>query len=325
VPAPNPHADTAGSPGELIVVALGGNAIAREEDDGSIAAQRVRAEEAAAVVADLICSGHRVVVTHGNGPVVGNIMLRGELACETVAPTPLYIADADSEGGIGLLLQLALSNELRRRGEDRCVVSLVTQVVVAADDPAFGCPTKPIGPHYARDRADALAREHGWQLTEQPDGRWRRVVASPRPLRVVEVGAVSALVEAGVVPIAAGGGGVPMTTGPGGELEPVDAVIDKDWSSAVLAHSLGADLLVILMEAAAVYRGWGTTDAEPLSQLDSGQAQVLAEHSDPGGIAPKLAASAWFARLGGRSVICRPEDLMSALHGEAGTTIVDAV
>lgn len=304
-----------------VVIALGGNAISRDGDDGSIATQRRHADEAARPIASLIGAGTKVVLTHGNGPVVGNIMLRGELACDSVTPMPLYIAGADSEGGIGLLLQLALSNELHRRGDSRCVVSLVTQVVVAADDAAFSHPTKPIGPYLEAGSAAERAAERGWHLAEQPDGRLRRVVASPRPLRIVEVGAVRALLEAGVIPIAAGGGGVPMLEDASGSLEPVDAVIDKDWSSAVLADQLGADVLVIMMEQPAVFSGWGTPDEQPIDRLTPEQADRLADESDAGGIAPKLRAAAWFARSGGRAIICRADDLEAAIAGRAGTAV----
>lgn len=317
LPSPN---DTDG----VIVVALGGNAIARAGDDGSVETQYRRAVEALRPVARLIASGARVVLTHGNGPVVGNIVIRGELARADVAPTPLFIADADSEGGIGLMLQQVLGNELRALGCDRVPAAVVTQVVVDAGDPAFAEPTKPIGPVYPAERAAELARSHGWSIAEQPGGGWRRVVASPRPRRIVETAAVAGLLRAGVVPVAAGGGGVPVIERDG-TLTGVDAVIDKDRTSALLAADLAANRLVILMEADAVYEDWGTPAAHPLRRLSATDAERLAGSKgfSAGSIGPKLEAAARFARSGGVAVICRAEDLEAALAGDAGTTVAD--
>jgi carbamate kinase len=305
-----------------VVVALGGNAIARYGDDGSIATQYRRAEAAMEVAADLIASGARVILTHGNGPVIGNIVLRGELARGTVPPTPLYIAGADSEGGLGLLLQQALGNVLRRRGDtSHAVATIVTQVIVEADDPAFRSPTKPIGPYYEESQAKKLTAEHGWVFACEGSRGWRRVVASPRPLEIVESAAVTALVDAGVTAIAAGGGGVPVTRRADGTLSGIDAVIDKDWTGALLARTLGARLYVILMEADAVYAGYGEPDARRLAELTPERAGSLAATMPPGGIGPKLAAAAWFAIDGGMSVICAAEELREALEGRSGTII----
>jgi len=307
-----------------IVVALGGNAIARSGDDGTIEAQYVRAREAARAIGGLIAAGARVVLTHGNGPVVGNIVLRGELASGSVPPTPLYIAGADSEGGIGLMLQQTLGNEMRKRGSARTVVSLVTQVVVDADDPAFGRPTKPIGSFYSPDEAAHMTAERGWVMAAQTDGRLRRVVPCPTPRRVVEVEAVRALLEAGEVPIAAGGGGVPVVELTDGSLAGIDAVIDKDWTGALLATQLDAQVLVLLMEADGVYESFGTPQARRIPSLNAAQVErMLAEGAfAEGSIAPKVAASAHFVRSSGRSaVLCRAEDLEAALEGRAGTLI----
>lgn len=307
---------------DTIVIALGGNAIARAGDDGTIESQYRRAEEAMASVAGLLCGGARVVLTHGNGPVVGNIVLRGELASGQVPPMPLFIAGADSEGGIGLMLQQALGNELRSRGSDRVAASIVTQVVVDPNDPAFKRPTKPIGSFYSADEAQRLSAAHDWAMAEQPGGRWRRVVASPLPHRIVEIAAVKAALDAGVVPIAAGGGGVPVVESEAGLLSGIDAVIDKDWTSARLAEQLGAGTLVILMEAEGVYADFGTSAQRLLSTLTSAEAAALAEKLAEGSIGPKVAAAADFVcRTGGRALLCRTEQLNEALAGEAGTSI----
>ncbi len=307
-----------------LVIALGGNAIARSGDDGSLEAQYVRAREAMASVADLLCAGAHIVITHGNGPVVGNIVLRCELASDHVPPMPLYIAGADSEGGIGLMLQQTLGNELRRRDCPHPVAAIVTQVVVDEADPAFERPTKPIGGYYTDADADRLRSEAGWSMARQHDGRYRRVVPSPRPKRVVEVEAVQAMMAAGVIPITAGGGGVPVTEDADGMYAGCDAVIDKDWTSAVLAHQLDAARLYILMETDAVYLDWGTPEQRALESITPDEADHLVASGQlaEGSIAPKVAAAAWFARTTGRrATLCRTEDLLAAVEGRCGTRI----
>lgn len=307
-----------------MVVALGGNAIARAGDDGTIAAQYRRADEALHGVAQLIASGSRIVLTHGNGPVVGAIMLRGERAAGEVPPTPLYIAGADSEGGIGLMLQQVLGNQLRALGCERPVATVVTQVLVDAADPAMHRPTKPIGPYYDRSTAEQLAAERGWSIAEEPGRGWRRTVPSPHPLQVVETPAVRALLDADCVPIAAGGGGVPVRRRQNGDLEGVDVVIDKDWASAVLAVELDAARLAILMEAEALYIGWGTPSAKRLDHLTVEQARSLLDAGEfpDGSVRPKVEAAAWFAEKTGRTaVICASDALSAALDGTSGTLV----
>jgi len=307
-----------------IVVALGGNAIARFGDDGTVAAQFRRATEAMRAVADLSADGWRVVLTHGNGPVIGAIVLRGELAGDAVPPTPLFIAGADSEGGIGLMLQQVLGNELRSRGSSATVATVVTQVVVSGDDPAFATPTKPIGTYRDATQAQRLSQECGWSMVEEPGRGWRRVVASPLPRRVVEIEAVAALRDAGVIPIAGGGGGVPVVETSDGTLAGIDAVIDKDWTAALLADALGADSLAILMEHDAIYEAFGTPSARRVEHLTAAEAVRLTTDLPAGSVRPKVAAAAWFAERGGTTVICRAEDLSDALDGRAGTRILRA-
>lgn len=308
----------------IIVVALGGNAIARFDDDGAIATQYRRAEEAMVAVADIALSNRHLVLTHGNGPVVGNIVMRGELANSTIPATPLFIADADSQGGIGLMLQQVLGNELRHRGSDLVPVTLVTQVIVDPLDAAFANPTKPIGPYYATEQMAKVTRERDWMLAEEPGRGWRRVVPSPRPLRVVEVPAVKALLSKGMIPIAAGGGGVPVIETSNGVLTGVDAVIDKDWTAAVMANELGAELLIVLMEADALYDDFGTPDARRVSHLDAHAASALADRLPQGSVGPKVAAAAWLAQRGVRTVLCSATEVTAALSGDAGTTISPA-
>lgn len=314
------------SPHMRLVVALGGNAILRRGDDGGIATQYKRADQAMDVIASLVADGDEVVLTHGNGPIVGNIVLRGEAARADVAPMPLYIADADSQGGIGLMLQMSLRNALRRAGVLRDVVSIVTQVVVDAGDPAFAEPSKPIGPFYDEQALAAIRElEPAWEFVEVPGCGWRRVVASPAPRRVIEAGTVRRLLEHGEVVIAAGGGGVPVLEAPDSRLTGVDAVIDKDWASALLAEQIEAYRLVILMESDAVYEGWGSRRQRRIDRLTVTEATDLAASGllEAGSILPKVCACASFARRTGRkAVICRVEDLCEALAGEAGTRIV---
>jgi len=308
-----------------LVVALGGNAILRRGDDGTIETQMARSDEAMGHIARLVATGAHVAVTHGNGPVVGNIVLRNEAARDTVTPMPLYIAGADSEGGLGFMLQLSLANALWILGVEDPVVTLVTETVVDADDPAFGRPTKPIGPYYSDEQAERLrAAEPSWVFTRMPGNGWRRVVASPRPLRIVQAPVIKRLLASGTVAIAAGGGGVPVFEAPDGQLHGIDAVIDKDWASAMLATQIDADGLVILMESDRVMLGWGTPDERSVDRLTVAEARELlsAGALDEGSIGPKVAASAWFAEATGReALICRVEDLETALAGRAGTRI----
>lgn len=310
---------------DLLVIALGGNAIARPNDDGSIESQYRRAEEAMRHVADLVCDGRRIVLTHGNGPVVGNIVLRGELAAGSVPPMPLFISGADSEGGIGLMLQQTLGNELLRRNCSRPVASIITQVVVDPADAAFSSPSKPIGRRYSEEAAKALARDEGWSVARQSDGRWQRVVASPRPVRVVESAVVEAALNAGVVPIAGGGGGVPVREHEDGTLSGVDAVIDKDWTSSLLAVDLSARHLIVLMEADAVYLDWGRPDQRALQELsvEEGRKLIASGTLAEGTILPKIEASMHFVSSTGRpAILCSTEQLCEALDGKAGTRIV---
>jgi len=308
-----------------LVIALGGNAILCRGDDGSISTQFQRADASMRHIATLADNGDRLVLTHGNGPVVGNIVLRNEAARGTVAPMPLYIADADSEGGIGLMLQMSLHNQLVQAGVEREVVSVITQCVVDADDPAFTRPTKPIGPYFDAEGAARLADEEGWTFAEEGDRGWRRVVASPTPKRIVEARAIERLAAAGSIVIAAGGGGVPVLEAADGTLQGVDAVIDKDRASALLACALGADTLVILMEERSVFNGYGTPEQRAIEKLTLAEADALLASGElaRGSIGPKVEACARFVRECGRlAIICAVDALEDALAGKAGTRVV---
>ncbi|TLM80164.1 MAG: carbamate kinase [Actinobacteria bacterium] len=309
-----------------MVVALGGNALLRRGDRGTVEEQYLHADAVMRHVADLAAAGHRLVITHGNGPVVGNIVLRNEAARASVPPMPLYIDDADSEGGIGLMLQMALHNRLRAQRIARAVVTIVTQVVVDPLDPAFARPDKPIGPFYSPAEKDAVAAEEpSWVFAETGEAdTWRRVVPSPKPLRVVEAPVITRVTEHGDIVIAAGGGGVPVVEDADGTLTGIDAVIDKDRTSSLLALQTGASVLAILMEEDAVYLGYGQPGARALGHVHCGE---LCEHLargefHAGSIAPKVEAACDFVRHGGETaVICRAENLTEALRGHAGTRV----
>jgi carbamate kinase len=295
------------------VIALGGNALLRAGDRGTAAEQRVRIRETCTALGPLLESD--VVVTHGNGPQVGNELLRQERAAGEVPPLPLYLAVAQTQAEIGALI----ATELAAAG--RKAACLLTHVVVAEDDPAFENPTKPIGPFYGRSSAGALQQERGWTMVEDAGRGWRRAVPSPAPLEVVELDLVRALLAAGAVAIACGGGGIPVVRRDG-RLDGVDAVVDKDRASALLAVGLGAERLVILTDVPAVLRGFGTPEEHPIPQLSAAEAEALVPELPPGSMGPKIEASVAFARVtGGEVLITSADSLADALAGRTGTRI----
>jgi carbamate kinase len=293
-----------------LVLALGGNALGR----GTAAEQLVTLRKACEAIAPLVREGE-VVVTHGNGPQVGNELLRQERAADEVPPLPLYLAVAQTQAEIGALIETELSAAAARP-----VACLLTHVHVDPDDPAFQQPTKPIGPFYSENEAQALRSERGWQLVEDAGRGFRRVVASPPPLEIVELAAIRALVASGAVAIACGGGGIPVVSR-NGYLKGVDAVIDKDRASALLATQLGAERLVILTEVPAVYRRYRKSNQEELRELSSEDAASLLPELAEGSMRPKLEAAVDFAQTGGETLITSFDALGDALAGRAGTRI----
>jgi carbamate kinase len=308
---------------ELDVVALGGNAILPIGKAGTIKEQVAITAAATEQIVDLLESGRRVVLTHGNGPIVGNIVIRNEAVKDEIPPMPLDVCGADSQGGIGYMIQQTLKNTLLKRGLDRQVVSLVTQVCVDDNDPAFANPTKPIGPYYNEAEAKHVEQDRGWVVARDSNRGFRRVVPSPYPTEIVERDVIVQLVQADVIVVTVGGGGIPVVR-VDGKYEGREAVIDKDLASALLARELGAQRLIILTDVDAVYTNFGTPEAAALSQITVGDLSALANegHFPDGSMGAKLRAAADFIESGGASaIVCRPQDLSEAVAGRRGTTI----
>jgi len=286
----------------------------RPGERGTAAEQRANLREACAALRPLLDG--ELVVTHGNGPQVGNELLRQERAADEAPPLPLYLAVAQTQAEIGALIESELEPVAGRP-----VACLLTHVLVAEDDPAFAEPTKPVGPFYDEAQAKELERDRGWHVVHDAGRGWRRVVPSPQPLEVVELGAIRSLLASGSIVVAVGGGGIPATRR-GKHLAGIDAVIDKDRASALVARELGADRLVILTEVPAVYRGFGTDRQEELRELSADDAAELVPELAAGSMRPKVEASLEFARATGReALITSPAALGDALAGTTGTRI----
>ncbi len=308
----------------LAVVAIGGNALSPKGEAGDARTLRAAATRAAQRLVDLAEAGYRLVVTHGNGPQVGNILLQNEESRQRVPAMPLDVCVAESQAQIGYLLQQALQNELAQRGRAEAVASVITQVVVDPEDAAFHRPTKPIGPYYRNESELVVGRAKGWSFLPDPRGGWRRVVPSPRPLEVVEAQLVKAMVAGdGGILIAAGGGGVPVVRR-GENLVGVEAVVDKDLTSAVLGATIGADLLVILTDVAKVSLRFGKPDQVHLDRMTMAEARHHLQVGEfpPGSMGPKIEAALNFLRDGGRRVVIANLDTaLEAVSGRGGTTI----
>jgi carbamate kinase len=299
----------------LTVLALGGNALLGPGERGTAAEQRANLRATLGACRGLFAGGP-VVVTHGNGPQVGNELLRQELAREEAPPLPLYLAVAQTQAEIGALIAAEL-----RAAVDEPAVVVLTHVVVDEADPAFGDPTKPVGPFYSEERARELRREREWALREDSNRGWRRVVPSPRPLRIVEIDAVRTLVGGGAVVVAVGGGGIPVVERNGG-YDGVEAVIDKDHASALLATALAADRLVILTQVAAVYHNFESGERTRVAELRPGRDDAILADLPAGSMRPKVEAAFDFVRAtGGDALITSAEALEK---GEAGTRVAPA-
>jgi carbamate kinase len=306
------------------VLALGGNALARSDEPPTVTNQFRHARESVVPIVDLARQGWRIVIVHGNGPQVGDELLRNESARKVVEPLPLGVLVAETAGWIGYMLQQSLQNALASASVERDVATVITQTLVDRYDPALSQPTKPIG-HSLSAQEAARIREAGRAVGKDGAGEWRRMATSPQPLGVVEFPVIKRLLEQGTVVIAAGGGGPPVYQDPLLGLEGLDAVVDKDRVSAILATQLDAEVLMILTNVDAVFEGWGTPQAKPIRRMSVEQAEqmIAAGSLDAGGMKPKIEAAAGFVRRGGaRAIIARLSEGPAALRGETGTTIV---
>ncbi|OQY81123.1 MAG: carbamate kinase [Anaerolineae bacterium UTCFX3] len=314
---------------KLAVIAIGGNSLIKDDKNVTVESQYLAAKETTYHIADMLEAGWDVAIGHGNGPQVGFILRRSEIAAkvEGMHEVPLEVCGADSQGAIGYALQQTLQNELRRRGINKSVATVVTQVAVDADDKAFREPSKPIGSFMDKAEADRRAAELGWSVREDAGRGWRRVVASPLPKEVVELEAVEALLKAGTVVVTVGGGGIPVVRDADGDLKGVAAVIDKDFASSLLAQLIKADLFLISTAVEKVAVNFGKPDQKWLDTLTLAEAKAyLAEgtHFAKGSMAPKIQAIVWYleAMSNGKALITNPENIGRALKGETGTWIV---
>jgi carbamate kinase len=275
---------------------------------------------------DIIKKGFELIIVHGNGPQVGNVLLQMESASDTVPAFPLDVCDAMTEGSMGYILERAILNELRKQSIDKEVVTVLTQMIVDREDSAFANPTKPIGPFYRASRANELKREDKWIMVEDAGRGFRRVVPSPKPIDVVPKKAIRTMVESGLIVIAAGGGGIPVFINSRGYVEGVEAVIDKDFASSLIAGEAGVDLFIILTGVDQVMENFGKRNAVPLERLSVNEAQKMLDEGQfpPGSMGPKISASIEYIKGGGKEVIITSsEKLRLALIGKSGTRIVN--
>jgi carbamate kinase len=304
------------------VVAIGGNSLIKDKQHETVQDQYIAAQETCNHIVAMIKDGWNVAISHGNGPQVGFILRRSELAAHEMHEVPLDVCGADSQGAIGYALQQNLCNEFRRLGMDREVATVICQTEVAADDPAFKNPTKPIGGFMDEQQADKRRKE-GWNIVNDANRGFRRVVASPKPLRIVELAAIKALIAAGVVVVTCGGGGIPVVADAKGDLEGVAAVIDKDLASALLANDLGADLLIISTAVEKVALNFGKPNETLVDHLTLAQAKAYLDeglHFAKGSMAPKIQAIVNYLSNGGTTaLVTDPENVARALKGETGT------
>ena len=308
------------------VIAIGGNSLITDKDHQSVQDQYLAAGETDHHIAQMVNAGWDVAISHGNGPQVGFILRRSELSRHELHEVPMDVAGADTQGAIGYMLQQNLINDFQAMGLDKQVATVVTQVEVSANDPAMLNPSKPIGTFLEEKEAKRRRDEEGWEVVEDAGRGWRRVVASPQPVRIVEIEAVRTLMDAGVVVITVGGGGIPVVADENGDLSGVAAVIDKDLASALLAKEISADLLLISTAVEKVALRFGTPEQEWIDRMTLAEVkQYLAEgtHFAEGSMAPKMRAVVQFLEAGGeRALITNPKNIAKAIAGDTGTWIV---
>ncbi|NNM46545.1 carbamate kinase [Knoellia koreensis] len=311
-----------------VLIALGGNAMTGPDGSATPQAQRDAIATAMGHVAEVVAAGHEVVLTHGNGPQVGNLLVKNELAAHVVPPVPLDWCGAQTQATIGFTVLDTLEAALARRGVDRPVAAIVSRTLVDGDDPGFTKPTKPIGRYLTRDQAKPLI-EHGETWEDRGEKGWRRVVASPEPLEVLETPTLRTLLDAGYIVVAAGGGGIPVSRSADGVLHGVEAVIDKDLTAALLASSFGADVLVIATDVANAVVGFGSSEERPLGRVPLSELERYAASGEfaSGSMGPKVEAALRFARAGGTSVITALDQIAAAVNavasgeGDVGTVV----
>lgn len=310
--------------GERIVIALGGNAILQPGQEATFETQFENVRKSAEVIARIINKGHTVVVTHGNGPQVGNILRQNEEAKHVVPSMPLVICSAESQGFIGYMLEQALRNELLKLNNETPVTVMLTQTEVSIDDPDFDDPSKPIGVFYSEEEAKQLSADKGWTVKEDAGRGWRRVVASPEPKSIIGSNTIQQLSEMGTIVVASGGGGVPVVKKDDGTYEGIDAVIDKDRSAFKLAEEINADLFMILTDVENVYINYGKPNQEILTEvtLEEANKYVSEGHFSAGSMGPKMEAAIKFAQTGKRAIICSLDQADQAMQGKIGTHII---
>ncbi len=309
----------------LAVLAIGGNSLIKDKNHIALSSQYEAVQETSKYIAELISEGLSIVITHGNGPQVGFIYRRGELARHELPLIPLDICGADTQGAIGYMIQKALLNEFRNIGISRNLVAVVTKTIVDRNDPSFERPTKPIGSFMPEQEALVNKKQFGWEVLEDAGRGFRRVVPSPIPREIIEVDVIRLLVKHGYIVIAAGGGGIPVIRNEQGDLEGVEAVIDKDLGSSLLARNLGADTFIISTAIDAVYLNFGKENQTPIRSATLPEIKRCQSegHFMPGSMKPKIEAIIQFLEGGGKkAIITSPENLLKAMKGESGTTIV---
>lgn len=309
---------------ETVVIAIGGNAILKEGQVGTVEEQLANVDSACGPIVDLYAKGFRIILVHGNGPQVGNILLQVEAAADTVAPQTIDLAGAQTQGQLGYMIQRSVHNHFTRRGVAGKITSVVTQVIVDARDPAFQNPTKPIGPFYTQQRAEELHRLNPQQVFREDAGRgWRRVVPSPRPIRIIERDSVRSLLDQNHIVVAGGGGGIPVAV-EGEHYVGMEAVVDKDLVSAAIARDLNADKLIILTGVPQVYVDFGTPNQRPIRRMSAEEAKGYLEEGQfpPGSMMPKIQAALEYLENGGKEVVITSIDqLAQAAEGKTGTVI----
>lgn len=311
-------------PNNKVVVALGGNAITRESEEGNIYQQFANTRKSLVSIVEMISQGANVILTHGNGPQVGNALMRVEATRDSIPPIPLGVLVADTEGGMGYMIEQSLQNMLYRKGIKKSAITILTQVVVDRNDPSINEPTKFVGPFYKKKQVDKIQKTRGWDIKKDADRGWRRVVPSPQPLEIVEKKTIQNLVEQGIIIIACGGGGIPVYIEDDGTFEGIDGVIDKDRASAVLAHNIGAPKLYILTAVDKVSLHYGTSTQQDIDAMSYAEAEKYLQegHFPPGSMGPKIEAAIQFLKNGGKEVLITSiEKLTLARNGKTGTRI----